>query len=72
MFKVDDNVPLPYIRADGMTAALRGLKVGQSVLFPTSKARSVYSVIQRLGGGKAGLVTRTMPDGIRVWRVAKK
>lgn len=68
--KIERNVPIPQARTRaGYQSQLRQMKPGDSVLFPlTDKATTVRKrASQAFGSGKYAV--RTMPDGVRVWRL---
>lgn len=80
MFTIEKNIPLPKTRRGqrprGLTAALRLLKVGDSVLVPyegntrraaVGRAGSISSQL----GKSIGFVfaMRTLDEGVRIWRI---
>lgn len=75
-FKVENDIPIPGggSSKSGFAAAIRNLKIGQSVLnnkssSPGSISAQAASVAFRAGDGRR-YVTRTVEGGTRVWRVA--
>lgn len=77
-YKIEDNIPIPGVRdghnSIGVTAVLRKLEVGQSVVFPqyvdTQRAYAVRAAVHTLPTKK--FVLRTLKDraGVRVWRTS--
>lgn len=68
-FKIEKNVPIPPrkkrgLSKTGMTATLRTMKVGESVLFTT--AISSACTLYRSVDGK--FTARIVKGGVRVWR----
>lgn len=73
MYPKSLNVPLPNKRGKGYAEAMRGLKIGESVLLPTS-AGSVVSLmgyLRRRGEARSGEFTVRSAGAklARVWRV---
>lgn len=70
---IENNVPLPAPRHSGLTAALRKLTIGQSVLIPNRAMRginpSVFHVHKKTGHD---FTCRTEGTGVRVWRTEPK
>ena len=63
--KIEKNVPIPKKRTSGVSALLRKLKVGESILLPKQAAYTqAYAVL-----GKGNCTIRSTPDGVRVWRI---
>lgn len=70
-FKIDKNIPVPsgYTeRRTGISAALRSLKVGESILFK-GKTRAGIASLGCHVFGPGGCTTRLEDGGIRLWRV---
>ncbi len=67
--EIEHDVPIPKARNNqGITGTLRKLKKGDSVLIPGKKAAEMSGYITN--AGMTGKVTmRTLPDGVRVWRI---
>ena len=65
--KIETGIPVPD-RGNGITAALRRLKKGDSVLIPGKKAveMSGYVTNAKMTGK---LTMRSTADGVRVWRI---
>ncbi len=70
-FKIEDGIPVPR-KHGAITEVLCKLEVGQSVLFTHFKKPeqlgSIRQIVQRSMGIR--LTTRTVPEGVRVWRVS--
>lgn len=66
--KIERNVPLPDVRTDGITAALRSLRIGDSVFVPGKKAVEMSGFITN-AKMRGKLTMRTQSDGVRVWRI---
>lgn len=74
---IEDGIAIPpkktgrQAKRTGLTAALTSMKVRQSVLV---KDMAIGDVTGRIGNiyrdTKKQFVTRSMPDGLRVWRLA--
>jgi hypothetical protein len=66
--KIDKNVPLPEAQGRGFSAALRKMKVGESIVIPLDARSSIRTLATRLG---LRISVRTMENGthIRVWLV---
>lgn len=65
-YEIESNIPLPKPRGKGYTAALRKLKVGDSVLLPIglNNAGNVANYAGLTGKYRA----RGEPGGVRIWR----
>lgn len=63
--KVDQTVPVPPVRHTGCTAILRTLKIGESVLLPSSNAAALAFRLF----GKGAYRSHKERGGIRIWRV---
>jgi hypothetical protein len=62
--KIEKGIPVPKGRGDGITATLRALKVGESVLVPSLNAQVLAA--RAMGKGK----WRSALEGnIRIWRI---
>lgn len=61
--KIEKGIPIPSGNAN-VTATLRKLKVGDSVLLPSSFDRQYAHQVL----GKGNYTARKMEDGVRVWR----
>ena len=78
-YKIEKNIPIPESKIRyGIDSQWRNLKVGESFLIPckTVPERRYYAscVLQaaRLGknrGFTGKLTTRSLPEGVRVWRI---
>ena len=66
--KAEKNVPLPVAKASGVSAFLKTLKVGESVLVPGLKINNADAAVKYAGlQGRAKC--RTMDGGVRIWRI---
>lgn len=66
--KIEKGVPMPTPRINGIAAALRKMKKGDSVFIPGGHIGSVINnARQTLGAGH--VTARTEEGGIRVWRI---
>ncbi len=65
--KIDKGVQIPPRRADGMAAALRKMKRGDSVLLPTDMSSARASAHRELG--KGCYASRSEGEGTRIWRI---
>ena len=63
--KIESDIPLSPL-GKGYTAALRKLRVGQSVVFPHKECMEVGGITGRIEGKFS---TRKVADGIRIWRI---
>lgn len=79
--KIEKGIPVPAPRTGGCdgstTDLLLAMKVGDSALLPAGISQGsisgrAYSIKNGVGGEYSNykVVTRVMPDGIRVWRLA--
>lgn len=67
--KIDKGVPLPARRGQGpsdLTQTLRGLKVGDSFVYPNLNRSNIFIAAGRVG---IKVATRANGSSIRVWRV---
>jgi hypothetical protein len=62
---IEHGIPVPPSRHQGITAILRMLGVGDSVVF--QKSGNNFSSFAKNAGIK--VVVRTRPEGVRVWRI---
>ncbi len=63
--RVDKNVPVPSPRHTGITALLRTLAVGESVLIDTCNPSALaYRVF-----GKGNYRSHKERGGVRIWRI---
>lgn len=67
-YKIEDGIPIEAANRDGACAAMRELKIGQSVLFQKQGVAGLISHVKRQTG--FGFSRRKVADGIRVWRTA--
>lgn len=70
---IETNIPLPIKKADGASAKLRELDVGQSRVFSTEGKSAQYRNVLYSAAKAVGIsiAIRTLEDGnFRVWRVA--
>lgn len=69
--KIESGIPIPsrkISRRNGLTAVLRKLKVGESVLAPTTSAGAQGCVL--LAGLKGRATVRKMDENhVRIWRI---
>ena len=78
-FKIEKNIPIPEAkRMYGAEGEWRKLKVGESFFIPckTAAERQYHAsrVLQAARSGKnrgftGKLTTRSLPEGVRVWRI---
>jgi len=75
--KIEDGVPLPTDlrkRTTGITAVMRQMKPGQSVLLPqyrtTLNAGAARMAARLLGPEGFQFTMRTVEGGVRVWRLS--
>lgn len=71
MFKIEKNVPMPTYSGVYFDT-LRELKVGDSFVVPKECAPAIRSAIARMYKNPLNhsqFTTRTVDDGVRVWRV---
>ena len=61
-------VPSEHPSSKGLSAALRGLSPGWSVLFPEGTINSVSKMAHQVLG-RGNFCCRTVEGGIRVWRL---
>lgn len=73
MYKIEKNIPIP--QRLGIQFNFREMEVGDSILIPCepdslekSRAASALGKFKKETGLK--FVTRQMPEGMRIWRVA--
>lgn len=66
--KIEDGIPVPA-RWDGLTDALRKLKVGQSFLLSKEKRNTVHASAFHAFGKRGHIATRSEGDNVRVWRI---
>lgn len=70
-YVIEDGVPVPRAKAgrnpSSLTAALRAMGVGQSVLVADKEQRSLACYWGRLRPKK--FVSRNVEGGVRIWRV---
>ncbi len=68
-YVIEDNIPIPpAIHSTGITAAVRSLKIGQSVFIPHVKETSQFGGIFKHVEGR--FTTRKVEGGgVRVWRI---
>lgn len=64
-FKLEDGIPLPENKFQGVTAYLRAMTIGQSFLVP-AHLRNLHGIAARL---KIRIKTRKECDSVRVWRI---
>ena len=64
---IQKNVPIPPPRQTGITALLKQLKVGESVIVDTPNRGSLHGNAKNIG---IKIVTRKEGSGFRVWRVS--
>lgn len=65
--KIEHGIPIPTNKAFGMTATMRKMKVGDSVVLPLSQRNSVHPAARHL---KIKVATRKISaTECRVWRV---
>jgi hypothetical protein len=64
--KIEKGVPLPQARSRGLSKALRGMKIGDSLLTFSGADSARNVAAQVLGAGK--YATRQDKGGIRIWR----
>ena len=63
--KIEKNVPIPKRGRSGISAALKSMKVGDSMILPKQTAYTqAYKVL-----GKGNCAVRSTADGVRVWRI---
>lgn len=67
--EIERNIPIPPAANDqGISAALRRLKKGESIFIPGKRAQDMGGFIDHCG--LAGKVTRrTIDGGCRIWRI---
>lgn len=67
--KIEKGIPMPKVRSRtyGVSAILRQMKVGESILLP-GKRSSVASIGSHIFG-PGGSTTAVEKDGVRLWRV---
>lgn len=67
-FLIESGIPIPESQArTGLSAALRALKVGDSLVVKDKKASSVHAYAVRVG---IRIKTKTEEDGTaRIWRI---
>lgn len=77
VFKIEDDVPMPPGRAHrtyGVTATMRLMKPGQSILLPqyrtTLNAGAARMAARLLGPEGYRFVMRTVEGGVRLWRIS--
>jgi len=73
-FEVETNVPVPLKKSEtSVSAALRNLEVGHSLLFTNADRSKVASLAYRVQRNQPGRkhTVRSLGDGqCRVWRIA--
>jgi hypothetical protein len=68
-YKIEDGIPMPPAKnLVGVTATLRKLTPGQSVLFPGRTPTNLGPFYRRLA--PARFAARTVTGGVRVWRLS--
>jgi hypothetical protein len=74
-FKIESGVEMPLKRS-GLEFPLGDMKVGDSFLIPATNAINSVSAAQALRNQarklKIGIVTRSVPEGIRVWKTSNR
>jgi hypothetical protein len=67
-YQIDSGVPRLNERANTITATLKKMEVGQSIVIPKEKRGGAASVARHLG---LKITTRTVSDTeVRLWRTA--
>lgn len=70
-FKIEKNIPIPPEHpGKGMSAALRSLKKGESVLLPTSR-KNIGGILLHIGGIGCFVCRTVGVKKTRVWRIKK-
>jgi hypothetical protein len=69
MLKIDRDIPMPQARNNlGISAALKRMKVGESIFIKGKTAGDMGGFIDHCG--LSGKVTRrTIDGGCRIWRI---
>lgn len=69
--KIEHNIPVPKGHANGFSAALRMLEVGDSIFLKGKNSSSVSTMVFYAARSENKKFTcRTMDGGVRVWRIA--
>lgn len=69
-FKIERGIPVPPQHGrKGYSAILRKMKVGESVVLPTSTQPATNIGYQVFGGSGHITVRKIGPDETRVWRI---
>lgn len=68
-YKIEKNIPIPEGtgHAQGLTAAVRRLEVGESLLVAENQRSTVHAAAKK---AKIAVLTRTTGEKVRVWRTA--
>lgn len=67
--KIERGVPLPSSNTAGLSAILRKMKKGESVLVPFPLAKGIHPTARSVFGRAGTIVTRMEETGVRVWRL---
>ena len=70
MYQIEKGVPLPAPRKkreEGLTATMRNMEVGDSILVPQSRRSNVYMVQKALGHKYT--VRQVDKSQVRIWRI---
>ena len=69
--KIEKGVPVPSgrLHGDSISAVLRKMEIGDSIIWPANSPRASVSQQSKRCGIK--MTSKKMPDGsLRVWRIA--
>lgn len=66
--KIEKGIPIPKAKSQGISAALRAMNVGDSIVMPAAQRGNLYACAKSVG---VRLTLRSIDAGtVRVWRVA--
>ena len=65
--KIEKGIPIPSIKFTGLTAILRRLDVGDSILWLPTHVSNLHTTAKAIG---IQIATRTEGDRRRIWRIA--
>ena len=72
--QIETGIPIPRQRRgrkNSLSSVLHTMNVGESVLVPEERVRSLRSVATRVSKETQRIfTTRTTDDGVRLWRLA--
>jgi hypothetical protein len=70
MIKIERGIPLPKKKKRAAVYPFDLMNVGDSFLVSKEKIKAVRQAVIAIPKDGRKFVTRTMPNGLRVWRVA--